>query len=193
MSRRALIASLVALAIVGLGVAIHFVIRFPSVERPEGIYLRIASDLGRGDERTVFSYLEDDAQHACYTIRDYRKKASERVAATYPEPERTRLLDTYRAYADAPDGADVWLDLAHKRGFIARLRKDLSGIKSVEVVGERATIETARGTRYAFRRRSNGMWGLTMFTADLTAEAERAARDLDVVERAASDYEHARR
>ena len=36
---------------------------------------------------------------------------------------------------------------------IARLRRDLSGIGKVEVTGERATVETARGTRYPFRRR----------------------------------------
>jgi hypothetical protein len=32
------------------------------------------------------------------------------------------------------------------------------------------------------------MWGTTLFTAELVAEAERAARDFDVVERAAADY-----
>ncbi len=49
-----------------------------------------------------------------------------------------------------------------------------------------------RTARYAFRRRENGMWGLSMFTAELVAEAERAARDFDVVDKAASDYERAR-
>jgi hypothetical protein len=82
--------------------------------------------------------------------------------------------------------------MATKQGFIARLRRDLSGIGKVEVTGERATVETARGTRYPFRRRDNGIWGLTLFTADLVAEAERAARDWDVVEKAALDYERGR-
>ncbi len=62
----------------------------------------------------------------------------------------------------------------------------------METSGERATIETARGTRYGFRRRPNGIWGLTLFTAELLAEAERAARDAEVVDKAAGDYEHAR-
>jgi hypothetical protein len=62
----------------------------------------------------------------------------------------------------------------------------------VEIQGERATVVTARGTRYAFRRRENGIWGLTMFTAELSAEAERASRDLEVVDAAAKDYEGAR-
>jgi hypothetical protein len=163
--------------------------RFPPDTTPEGAYLRIAYNIGEGNARACFAYLEDRAQHAAYSIQDYRRKASERIAAAYPEPERSRLLDAYRAHATAEDGADVWLDLAQKRGFIARLRRDLSGVAKVEVTGERATIETARGTRYPFRRRENGIWGLAMFTADLAAEAERAARDWDVVERAALDYE----
>lgn len=62
----------------------------------------------------------------------------------------------------------------------------------MDVKGERATVVTGRGTRYAFRRRENGIWGLTLFTAELQAEAERATRDLEVVDRAARDYDGAR-
>jgi hypothetical protein len=65
-------------------------------------------------------------------------------------------------------------------------------MKKVEITGERATVETARGTRYAFRRRENGIWGLTTFTAELMAEAEKAARDHEMVTKAARDYERAR-
>ncbi|WP_437762936.1 hypothetical protein WMF27_43610 [Sorangium sp. So ce281] len=166
--------------------------RFPPDTTPEGAYLRIANSIGVNDPRACFAYLEDRAQHAAYTIRDYRRKASERIEASYPEPERARLLEQYRAHAMAEDGADVWVDMATKQGFIARLRRDMSGIGKVEVTGERATVETARGTRYPFRRRDNGIWGLTLFTADLVAEAERAARDWDVVEKAALDYERGR-
>ncbi len=168
------------------------VVEFPPDTTPQGAYFRIAAVLGEGDARGCFAYLEDAAQHAAYTIRDYRKKASDRVAAAYPEPERTRPLEQYKAIASAPDGADVWVEMAEPKGWIARLRKDLSGIAKVETSGDRATIETTGGTRYAFRRRENGMWGMSMFTAELVAEAERAARDNDVVDKAASDYEHAR-
>ena len=45
---------------------------------------------------------------------------------------------------------------------------------------------------HLFRRRENGIWGLTMFTAELQAEAERASRDLEVVDAAARDYAGAR-
>ena len=159
------------------GLVWHQVTRFPPDTTPEGAYLRIAFNISEGNPRACFAYLEDRAQHAAYSILDYRRKASDRIAAAYPEPERSRLLEAYRAHATAEDGADVWLDMATKQGFIARLRRDLSGVAKVEVTGERATIETARGTRYPFRRRENGIWGLAMFTAELTAEAERAARD----------------
>lgn len=168
------------------------VVEFPPDTTPQGAYFHIAALLGEGDARGCFAYLEDAAQHAAYTIRDYRKKASDRVAAAYPEPERARLLAAYEPFATAPDGADVWVVMSDRRGFVARLRKDLSGIAKVEESGDRATIETTQGTRYAFRRRENGMWGLSIFTADLVAEAERAARDWEVVDRAAADYERAR-
>jgi hypothetical protein len=162
---------------------------FPADTTPEGAYLRIAVSVTEGRTRDCFAYLEDQAQHAAYSIRDYRKAASERIRAAYPEPERSRLLAAYEADAKAEDGADVWQSMAEQRGWVGRLRRDLSGIAKVETVGERATIETARGTRYGFRRRENGIWGLTTFTADMLAEAERAARDAEIVQKAAADYE----
>lgn len=191
--RRTLIAGGAALVAVVAGTLVwRKVVEFPPDTTPEGAYFHIAALLGEGDARGCFSYLEDAAQHAAYTIRDYRKRASDRVAAAYPEPERARLLDAYKPFATAPDGADVWAELGARHGWVARLRRDLSGIAKTEINGDRATIETTLGTRYAFRRRDNGMWGLSLFTADLLAEAERAARDFEVVDRAANDYERAR-
>lgn len=189
-SRRALVLGGAGLVLAGaLALIWRQIVAFPPDTTPSGAYFRIASLLGEGDTRGCFSYLEDAAQHAAYTIRDYRKRASDRVAAAYPEPERARLLEEYRPFASAPDGADVWAEMSARRGWAARLRRDLSGIARIEESGDRATIETAAGTRYAFRRRANGMWGLSLFTAELVAEAERAARDFEVVDRAASDYE----
>lgn len=179
----------VGAAVIVASLAWRAATRFPPDTEPVGAYLRIASSIGEGHPRACFAYLEDQAQHAAYSIRDYRKRSRDLVAAAYPEPERTRLLDEYRAEAGAEDGADVWALLAEQRGWITRLRRDLSGAVKIEISGERATIETARGTRYAFRRRENGIWGITMFTAELVAESERAARDAEVVERAAADYE----
>jgi hypothetical protein len=164
---------------------------FPKDTTPEGAYARIAVAITAGRPRDCFAYLETQSQWAAYTIRDYRAKAAARIAHAYPEPDKSAMLATYRREAEAPDGADVWVAFAESRGFIARLRKDLSGVKRVEVSGERATIETARGTRYPFRRRENGIWGLTMFTAEFVAEAEKAARDFEMVDRAAADYERA--
>lgn len=191
-SRRRLVLGGTGLAIAVAGwLCWRKVVEFPPDTTPQGAYFHIAALLGEGDARGCFAYLEDAAQHAAYTIRDYRKKASERVEAAYPEPERARLLAEYKPFATAPDGADVWAEMAARRGWAQRLRRDLSGIAKVETNGDRATIETTSGTRYAFRRRENGMWGLSMFTAELVAEAERAARDYDVVDKAAADYARA--
>jgi len=164
---------------------------FPSDRTPQGAYLRVSIAVNRGRPQDFFAYTETRAEHACYTIRDYRKKTRDRVLAAFPEPERTRLAAQYAEEAAAPDGSDVLAIYAKRNGWMNRLRKDMSGIAHVDIQGERATVETARGTRYPFRRRENGIWGLSLFTAELSAEAEKAARDLDLIEKAASDYEHA--
>ncbi len=166
---------------------------FPSDRTPEGAYVRIAKSIDEGHVRDVFPYLETEAQWASYSIRDARAAASARVAAAYPEPQRSELLAAYAPLARAPDGADVFAIFADQKGWTAHLRRDLSGVARVETEGERASVVTARGTRYPFRRRDNGIWGLTLFTAQLLAESERAARDLAMVKGAADDYERAKR
>jgi hypothetical protein len=133
--------------------------------------------------------LETAAQHAAFSIYHYNADAVKRIREDYPENERERALAERVPLAEASEGPGVFALYAKRLGWMDRLRRDLSGVARVEIDGERATVETVRGTRYAFRKRDNGMWGLTLFTADLTAEAERAARDWDIVDRAAKDYE----
>jgi hypothetical protein len=166
---------------------------FPSDRTPEGAYTRIAKAVADGDARAIFPYLETDAQWASYTIRDARKKALERVRASYPPGDRSTYEQAYAPLANASDGSDAFAVLASQHGWIARLRKDLSGVARVEIEGERASVITARGTRYPFHVRENGIWGLTIFTGDLVAESERASRDLAVVEAAGDDYDRVKR
>jgi hypothetical protein len=182
---------IVAIVLATALAALASALRYPSDKTPEGAYLRVAKSVNLGRPRDFFAYIETEAQHAAYTIRDYRRKARDRVLAAYPEPERSDLSRKYEALAAAPDGADVFAIFSEERGFLSLLRRDMSGIAKVDLSGERATVETVRGTRYAFRRRENGIWGLTLFTAVLVAEAEKAARDLSVIEKASTDYERA--
>jgi hypothetical protein len=69
----------------------------------------------------------------------------------------------------------------------------MSGIHKIETHGDRATVETVKGTRYPLRRGENGIWGLTWFTGVLVAEGEKAARDAGMIEKAAADYERVRK
>lgn len=189
--RRWLAGLLAALAAAPVAYVAWAWIVLPSDRTPEGAYFRVAKAVNRGKPEEFFAYLETPAQHACYTLRTYRKQARDRVLAAYPEPERTRLAESYAQEALAPDGADVFALHARSRGWVDKLRADLSGIAKVEIEAERATVETVRGTRYSFRRRENGIWGLTQFTATMAAEAEKAARDASMIEKAAEDYARA--
>ncbi len=178
-------------AALGLALGAWLLFRFPPDTTPQGAYMRIARAVSSGEAEACFAYLEEEAQHASFTISGLASKAAARIAAAYPEPARSQALDRYRGLAEAGDGPAVWAQLAAERGWIARLRRDLSGVASVVQEGDRATVVTAGGTRYAFRRRPNGIWGLTLFTAELEAEAERMARDWDLIQRDAADYERA--
>ncbi|HEU4534612.1 MAG TPA: hypothetical protein VFS00_10860 [Polyangiaceae bacterium] len=188
-SRRAYVISLGLLLLVGapIGYTRWLGRSFPADTTVEGAYLRVVLAVDNDALGDAFAYLETEAQWACHTTFDYHKKIIGLLAA-YPEPERAAALARYPEAAQAADAPALFAKLARSRGWEARLRRDLSGVGRVEEQGERATLETARGTRYAFRRRENGIWGLTMFTGELRLEAERAARDAALVERAAADY-----
>jgi len=161
---------------------------FPPENTPEGAYARVSIAISEGRPRDVFAYLEDEAQWAAHTIRKERSAALSRARATYPADELAKLETELGADARADDGADVFLRIARTRGWVARLRRDLSGIARVERDGDRATIVTARGSRYPLRRRTVGIYGLTMFTAELVDAAEKATRDRARIEEAARDF-----
>lgn len=181
-----------AFGLLAVGGLYGWCIKFPPDTTPEGAYLRIASAILRGQPGECFAYLEDEAQHACFTIADYATKARKVILESYPESERAEALAPYALVADVEPGPPTWVALAEARGWLRRLRRDLSGIDDVEVDDVRATITTTRGTRYPFRRRDNGIWGLTIFTAELLAEVEKLARDGELIESAAADYRRGR-
>jgi hypothetical protein len=186
------LAIVAAIVLVTIGLFSRLHRPFPSDQTPEGAYMRVARSVSQDDPRSFFAYLETEAQWACFTLHDMRQKASARIAASYPEPRRSELLAQYKSAAEAADGSDVFAALYRERGWARRLRKDLSGVAKVDIEGERASVVTSQGTRYPFRRRDNGIWGLTIFTAELLADAEKATRDLAVVSAAADDYDRAR-
>jgi len=195
-TRKQALLTLGGVAVVVAGVPVGWTLltslRFPSDRTPEGAYLRLGLALNKGRLADCFPYLETAAQHALYTIFDYRRRSLALVRASFSDPERQRWIDAWQAEGDAPDPPELWAVIAARERWDEQLRRDLSGIGRVEVVGDRATVETVRGTRYAFRRADNGIWGLTLFTAELVALKDRAARDFAVTERAAQDYDRAK-
>jgi hypothetical protein len=190
--KRLALALALALAVVTAFLSGAFHRPFPADTTPGGAYMRVAQSVGQDNPRAFFAYLETEAQWACFTIHDMRAKASKRIAESYPEPQRSEMLAQYRSAADASDGSDLFALYYRERGWARRLRKDLSGVSRVDVEGDRASVVTAQGTRWPFRRRDNGIWGLTIFTAELLADAEKATRDLAVVTTAADDYDRVR-
>lgn len=165
---------------------------FPEKTSPEGAYAQVCVAVAEGRLRDVFPFVEDEAQWAAYTIQKERATALERARRSFPKEALTTLEADYGPDAAAPDGADVFVRLGKARGWFARLKRDLSGVARTELDGDRATLVTARGSRYPMRRRTVGLWGFTAYTAELTVDAERATRDRLRVEAAARDYDLAK-
>jgi hypothetical protein len=132
---------------------------FPPDRTPDGAYLRIAKSIADGDPRGIFPYLETDAQWASFTIRDERKKALERVRASYPPEERAAYEKAYAAEADAPDGPDVFALLAEQRGWIKRRSRLTARARPCRRRAARATrfacVTTASGGSRSSRRISS--------------------------------------
>lgn len=176
---------------VPLALIVYHWATYPSDKTPAGAYLRVARAVNQGKPAEFFAYTEEAAQHACYSVRDFRRQSLELVERHFPAQEQQKLREEYARFAAAPDGADVFALLVQEYGWLHQLRQDMSGISKVDVAGPRATVQTVKGTRYAFRRRPGGIWGLTAFTPALVEEAEKAARDYKQVEKAAADYDRA--
>ena len=190
--RRLVTVGAMAVGLLVTGGLYRWCVQFPPDTTPEGAYLRIAAAILQGRPADCFAYLEDEAQHACFTIAGYAAEARTTIVENYPEAERAEALAPYAVVADVEPGRPTWVALAEARGWLRRLRRDLSGIAEVETKDARATVTTHRGTRYPFRRRDNGIWGLTIFTAELLAEVEKLARDGELIEAAAADYRRGR-
>lgn len=188
MTRRGLIALLLLPCLVFAGAWVFY----PSDHTPKGAYFRLTNGVNRGKPQDVFPYLETAAQHAAFTIHKYHSDALKRIDEAYPAENKEVEKRRFAELAAVEPGPGVFEVYAKRLKWLELLRKDLSGVASVEINGERATVETVRGTRYAFRQRENGMWGLTLFTAQLVADAEKAARDFSLVDAAAMDYQRAR-
>lgn len=189
--RRALFAVVAAATSVAAAVAIGCRLPakpFPAEDTPEGAYARITLAVAEDRIRDVFPYLEDEAQWAAHTIQKERALALGKARSSFPAAELSRLEAELAGDARATDGAEVFARIARARGWITRLRRDLSGIARVERDGDRVTLVTARGTRYPMRRRTVGIYGLTLFTADLADGAEKATRDRKRIEEAARDF-----
>lgn len=186
-----LFAALAVFAIV-VGYFVQRAVAFPADTIPEGAYLRVVLAVTNEKPEDFFAYIEERADHAAFTIGNYRKKSLARARATFPKDALAPLEKEHGAIAAAKDGREVFGIIARREGWVEQLRRDTSGVAQVEIQGERATVVTVRGTRYAFRRRPGGIWGMTAFSAALEAEAERAARDSEMIEAAAADYEKVR-
>ena len=153
---------------------------FPPDTQPDGATCASRTTISRA--RRARSLLpEDAAQHATFTIRDFRAKAAARRDAL-PEPERSKLMASYHEIASAPDGPSV-SDPGARARLDRAAAQDLSESLRSDRGRARDGRHRARDPLLLSPARQRHL-GLTMFTAELLVEADAPARDFDVVLRA---------
>ena len=187
-TRKKFVWAIASIAIITLA-SLLLSMNFDSDQSPEGAYQRITKAVSRNEAEEFFAYLEEPAQHACFTIVDYRKKSLQLAKAHYPKEALLKLKNSFDVTADVNNASELFARIAQSEGWLDQLRQDMSGVARVERVGPRATVITQRGTRYSFRQRPNGIWGMTAFTSALVHDAQVASRDHQLVIESARDYQ----
>ncbi len=175
--------------VIALGTALVTHRPFPPDATPEGAYARIALALSNGRPKDAFAYLETDAQWAGYL--DPRRSETGRRAREGKLPgDRTGSVArgvaqrggrAGRRRCVRSSGQTPWVDRAAREGLVGRDSDGNTG-------RPRDHRNRAKHALLVSPTRQRHL-GADPFTAELQAEAERAARDLDVVERAADDYD----
>ncbi len=149
---------------------------YPSDREPRGAYVRIVESVTRNRPEDFFAYLEDAAQHACFTIRDYRKAALGRVRASFPGERAARVraaLRSDRGCSRRSRGIGLLCAKA-KAGSQARSR--LARAAAVEIQGERAARRHGAGHSLQLPTPCGWDLGAHGLSPKLTSEARRAQR-----------------
>ncbi len=147
----------------------------------------------RDDAAALYKVIDERARHAMISIVNDRREAARLVAASYPEAERAAAL---RALGDAAEVTSAEALFARRcdRACRQALGAALGAAAETRTEGELTVVTTARGTtvRLFHGGGGHGWHGLEWHTAELSAERDRANRDLTILRENAATYDRRR-
>ena len=156
----------------------------------EGALGKAATALARRDARALFRVVDQRARHALAAVVQARREAATLIRESYPPEERPRALAALGDALAASDAADLFAarcptacldDLAGQVGAPAEVRS----------LGAVSVVRTTRGAELELYRGTDTWYGIEWHTEELMRERDRAAAELELVQKNAETYRRA--
>jgi len=159
----------------------------PDPRSVDGALTYAARAVEQRDTRRLFRILDQQGRHALDASFKLRHDAAKTIREQYPAAEKDAAL---RELGDAL-AATATDDLFAKRcdsSCIAWFDSIVGAPAEQQIVGDLVKVRTVRDTNLTLRLGTDGWYGIVWRTEQLSAERERAARDLAQVQDNARTY-----
>lgn len=163
----------------------------PDPRQIEGAIAAAVQHVEARDSARLFRLVDQRARHAMASIQRDRAEAAQLVRTSYPPAARDETLRTLGDAARATSAADLFARRCDE-ACLTELGAVLRAPAHVERAGNDATISTVHGDTLPMHLGNDGWWGIVWHTAELEAERDHAAGDLEQVRANAQIYERRR-
>lgn len=159
----------------------------PDPSSVDGALAYAARAVENGDTRRLFRILDQHGRHALDATFKLRQEAAKTIREHYPPTERDAAL---RELGDAlaANGTEELFAKRCDSSCIEWFGSVVGAPAEQKVVGDLINVRTVRDTKLVMRRGTDGWYGIVWRTDELSAERERAARDLAQIQDNARVY-----
>jgi hypothetical protein len=163
----------------------------PDTREPRGALALAAQAVEAGDARMLFRVIDVRSRHALAAIQQARSEAAGLIRAHYPADGQAGALAQLGDAALATDVADLFARRCAK-ACQAEIGARLGAPTGEKVVqgeaGPELEITTATGGLLRLYKGKEGHYGLVFQRQELSAERDRAARELEQIRQNAEVY-----
>jgi hypothetical protein len=154
----------------------------------EGALGRASVALARRDSAAAFRLIDQRARHALAAIVQARTQAAQAIETSYPEADRASAISALGDAATVPDAVALFR-LRCGDACLADLSSQVAAPVELREEGPVAHVKTARGNELTLYRGKDGFYGLVWHTEELSRERDRAAAELELVQKNAALYQ----
>ncbi len=160
----------------------------PDPRSVDGALAYLARAVEKDDPAALYRAIDERARHAMISIVADRREAAALVRESYPPAEQAAALAALGDAAEVENAAGLFARRCDE-ACRAEIGASIGAAADVREEGPLTLVTTARGTTVALYRGSpTGWYGLVWNTDALSAERDRANRDLAIVRENAATF-----